>query len=76
MLLTVNSIYSETLYQIAKNEHRLDIVVVSKMKILAKDMLSNENAEGLAEMHNTLVRLDAVIKKANDLYILGNDADK
>ena len=76
MLLTINPIYSETLYQIAKNEHRLDIVVVSKMKILAKDMLSKENAEGLAEMHNTLVRLDNVIKKANDLYIFGNDADR
>lgn len=76
MLLTINSIYNETLYQIAKNEHRLDIVVVSKMKILAKDMLSKENAEDLAEMHNTLVRLDNVIKKANDLYIFGNDADR
>ena len=74
MIMTINSMYLETIEQIAKNEHRLEIMVVSKLRGLAKEMVSKEDAEGLAEMHNTLIRLDNVMKKANTLY-LGNGAE-
>lgn len=74
MIMTINSVYAETLDQIIKNEHRLDIVVVSKLKGLAREMNLKEDTEGLAELHNTLVRLDNVMKKANALY-LGNSAE-
>lgn len=73
MVMTINSIYKETTEQISKNEHRLDGMVAFKLKNLAKDMSLKEDAEGLVEMHNMLVKLDGIMKKANSLY-LGNGA--
>jgi hypothetical protein len=72
--MTINSIYVETLDQITKNEHRLEIVVVSKLKGLARELTLKEDIQNLTELHNTLVRLDGIMKKANQLY-LGNEAE-
>jgi hypothetical protein len=74
MIMTINSIYVETLDQITKNEHRLEIVVVSKLKGLARELTLKEDIQNLTELHNTLVRLDGIMKKANQLY-LGNEAE-
>lgn len=74
MIMTINSIYKQTLEQISKNEHRLDIMVAFKLKSLANEMNLKDDAQGLVDMHNTLIKLDGIIKKANELY-LSNSAE-
>jgi hypothetical protein len=72
MIMTINSTYKLALEQVEKNEHRLDSMVVSKLRDLARDMSQNDDMDGLVELNNTLVKLDNVIKKA---YVTGDKAE-
>lgn len=71
MIMTIDSMAKSVLDQISTNEHRLEPIVVSKLKLLVKEASSTEDSNILMQLNNTLVNLDLIMQKANNLYLHG-----
>lgn len=65
MIVTINSVYKDTLEELKRSEGILDKTAVSDLNRLADDLKLKEDVGGLASLHNNLLKLRRSVDSVN-----------
>lgn len=65
MIVTINSVYKDTLEELKRSEGILDSTAVSDLNRLADDLKLKEDVKELASLHNNLLKLRRAVDSVN-----------